>query len=171
MSADNEVEMAVARLARIAPGSSRRRTLKDRIRALMPAIEEARAKGLSWKEIHAEILAAGIAIEPPILANYVCEHRRQGRLACAHDGHGRDETSQDPVVVALPRRGKAGTSRVPLQVHQGRADETSPSPSDSAPASVPAASNSHPAPVPGQEADQYVETLNSGRPTKVSRPR
>lgn len=171
MSADNEVEMAVARLARIAPGSSRRRTLKDRIRALMPAIEEARGKKLSWKEIHAEIAAAGIAIEPPILANYVCELRQQARLDSAQDGHGQDETSRDQVVVTLPRGGKARASSAPLQFHRRRAGEISPSPSDGAPASAPADNISHPARVSSQGADQYVETLNGDRSTKVSRPR
>lgn len=171
MSADDEIEMAIARLARIVPGSSRRRTLKDRIHAMMPAIEEARGKDLSWKEIHAEIVAAGIAIEPPILANYVCEHRRQARLDSAQDGHGQNETSYDPVVVTLRRRGIAGASSAPLQFRQRRAGETPPTPIDGGPASAPADDNSYPAPVPDQGADQYVETLNSDRPTKVSRPK
>lgn len=171
MSADDEIEMAVARLSRIAPGSSPRRTLKGRIRAMMPAIEEARGKQLSWKEIHAEIAAAGIQIEPQILANYVCEARRDARLDALKDGRSQDSTSQAPVVVQLPRRGKFEAPRVPLQFRRERAGKASPDSTTDPAVSAPDGVNSQAAPVPGQVADQYVETLNGGRPTKVSRPR
>ena len=39
-------------------------TLKDSIRAHMPAIEEARANGVPWKVILHTLEAAGIVIEP-----------------------------------------------------------------------------------------------------------
>lgn len=171
MSVDDEVERAVARLARLDPGSSRRRTLKRRIRAMMPTIEEARGKEFSWKEIHAEIVAAGIPIEPQVLANYVCEARREARLESPKDGPGQDGTPQTTVVVPLPRRGKSGAPSLALQYRQERVGQTAPDSTSDAAASAAAGANPHAAPVCEQEADQYVETLNSDRPTKVSRPR
>lgn len=54
-------------------------TLKDRIRARMPAIEEARANRVKWKVILHTLAVAGIAIDQQLLANYVCLIRREMR--------------------------------------------------------------------------------------------
>jgi type II secretory pathway pseudopilin PulG len=170
MPADEEVELAVARLARVVSSSSRHRTLKDRIRAMMAAIEEARSKGLRWKEIHAEIVAAGIPIERDVLANYVCKARREAQLDALQDGRSQDGTQHSTVVVPL-RRSKAAARGLPLTYGKGRASETAPDSTSDAAASASAGVNPHPAPVREQEADQYVEILNSGRPTKASRPK
>jgi hypothetical protein len=171
MSADDEVEKAVERLARLDPGSPRRRTLKRRIRAMMPAIEKAREKELSWKEIHAEIVAAGIHIEPQVLANYVCEARREAELNALKEGRREDGAPQSTVVVPLRRRAKSAAPGLPLTFRRERASGTAPDSTSDVAVSAPADVNPHPAPVGEQEPDQYVETLNSDRPTKVSRPK
>ncbi|MBX9909794.1 MAG: hypothetical protein K2Z25_13910 [Beijerinckiaceae bacterium] len=54
-------------------------TLKDCIRAHMPAIEEARANGVPWKVILHTLEAVGIVIDPQLLASYVCQIRKTMR--------------------------------------------------------------------------------------------
>ena len=54
-------------------------TLKDRIRAHMPAIEEARASGVRWKVIQHTLASADVVIDLQLLATYVCQIRKETR--------------------------------------------------------------------------------------------
>lgn len=166
MTAADNVLAAVARLERIKPSLSRSQTLKDQIRTIMPAIEGARRRGLFWKEIHAEILAAGIPIEPQVLANYVCELRQEARAAGLKDGTGGNETPQDAVVVRLPGRdGRAVRSSSSRPANEALRGEDKAAAEGEPPLPDPKTGSGSRAP-----PEQYVETPNGDRPTMVRRP-
>ena len=171
MTAADKVQTAVARLERISPDPSRRQTVKDQIRAMMPAIEAARLRDMLWKEIHAEILAAGIPIEPQVLANYVCALRSEARAAALKDGAGEDDTPQDAVVVRLPRRGPPPAGSSSPRPDGERIGEPLTDPVPAIAEGEPSRPHADTAKGSGAQPDQYVETLNGDRPTKVSRPK
>lgn len=54
-------------------------TLKDRIRDLLPEIEIARGSRTPWKDIIAFLAVRDIKIELQVLANYICQLRRETR--------------------------------------------------------------------------------------------
>lgn len=170
MTAGDKVQAAVARLLRISPDQSRRQTVKDQIRAMMPAIEAARLKGMLWKEIHSEILAAGIPIDPQVLANYVCVLRRETRAPLLDDRADGAGAPRDGVVVRLPRRGPpmAGSSPQPTGARNGDPLQQS---EPTAAQREPALPHAGTAPISGAHPEQYVETPNGDRPTKVKRPK
>lgn len=170
MTAADKVRDAVARLERMSPNPSRRQTVKDQIRAMLPAIEAARLKGMLWKEIHSEIVAAGIPIDPQVLANYICALRRAALAASVNDGADAEGASRDGVVVRLPRRGRPTPGNSPqrtgarlgkpLRQSEPTATEGKPSPPDDGTT-----------PNSGAQPEQYVETPHGDRPTKVNRPK
>lgn len=59
--------------------SPKKPTLKDQIREWLPTIEEARANKVPWRDILEGLARAGVVIEPPLLANYVCELRKDAQ--------------------------------------------------------------------------------------------
>lgn len=171
MTAADKVQDAVARLERISPDRCKRQTVKDQIRVMMPAIEAARRRDMLWKEIHAEILAAGIRIEPQVLANYVCALRREVRPTSLNDGVDEDEPPQDVVVVRLPRSGPPQAGSSSPQPARARTGEPLRKSEPTAAEREPSLSHAGTAPGSGAQPEQYVETLNGDRPTKVSRPK
>ncbi|WP_376988992.1 hypothetical protein [Bosea sp. R86505] len=105
-------------------------TLKDRIREHYLAIEEARTrvKPVPWKAILDTLQAAGIAIEPQLLANYICQIRKERRVPTLinqgdEPAHG---TRPLKTQAAAPEAGdgnhkplppNAGGLRMPPQLH------------------------------------------------------
>lgn len=105
-------------------------TLKDRIREHYLAIEEARTrvKPVPWKAILHTLEAAGIAIEPQLLANYICQIRREKRVPPLVDhgdepAHGTRPLQTQAAVPEVsdgnyqPLPLNAGGLRMPPQLH------------------------------------------------------
>lgn len=105
-------------------------TLKDRIREHYLAIEEARAqvKPVPWKAILLILEAAGIAIGPQLLANYICHIRKERRappLVNQGDGpaHGTHSPRTEPAPPKAsdgkdgPPPRKAGGLQIPPPLH------------------------------------------------------
>lgn len=55
------------------------RTLKERVREQLHDMEAARAKKTPWRQIHRALEMIGITIDPGVLANYVCELRKEAK--------------------------------------------------------------------------------------------
>jgi hypothetical protein len=92
-------------------------TLKDRIRAHMPAIEEARANRVKWKTIRHNLEAAGIVIDQQLLANYICELRKETRPPKATVPA--ENLPVKPAALPAPNQVRDGTDELPRHVAGG----------------------------------------------------
>ncbi|MDP3258663.1 hypothetical protein [Bosea sp. (in: a-proteobacteria)] len=90
------------------------RTLKERVREQLPDMEAARANKTPWRQIHRTLELIGISIDPGVLANYVCELRKQAKRKLAEPekllgtGDASAATKAGPIA---PRNGSSEVGR------------------------------------------------------------
>ncbi len=162
----DRVQAVISRLEKAAPGRGRPKTAKSQIRSMMPALEAARERGLLWKEIHQEVLAAGIQIAFQVFANYVCKFRREALSSKSEETREQSPTHNEGTASETSRRGERTD---PKEDHRAPPDRPYAA-ARAATGGLGAHANVRLPPNSGSQPEQYVETINGDRPTKVRRP-
>lgn len=90
-------------LARLAPRPTAR-SLKSEFFMMMPAIEAALGRDVSWKDILADLERNGFVISPSLASNYAAQYRRRHRPAGVSGKPGRlRKPDADSAAPAAPR--------------------------------------------------------------------
>jgi hypothetical protein len=92
MEGSTLTDKRTASLACLAPKAGAQ-SLKSEFFAIMPAIEAALKRGVTWKAILADLEANGFAISPETATNYAAQYRRRYRQTGVPGKPGRPRKS------------------------------------------------------------------------------